>query len=116
MNFKEKSILIFLLFFSLCICEQEIEKPQNIFKAKNPKLAWKLSIIPGMGQIYNEEYIKGGLFFLSEVALIKNISLFSTDIAMRNSMIWFALGLYVYNIIDAYVDAELKTFSNKNEE
>ena len=83
---------------------------------KDPNVAWKLSIIPGLGQVYNEKYIKGSLFFVSEVSLINNISIYSADIAMRNSLMWVAIGLYVYNIIDAYVDAELNTFDNKDKE
>ena len=27
-------------------------------KIKNPSLAWKVSLVPGMGQIYNEQYLQ----------------------------------------------------------
>ncbi|MFD3270834.1 ABC transporter permease subunit [Paenibacillus dendritiformis] len=38
------------------------DKPQ--ISAHNPKLAMLLSIIPGLGQLYNRRYIKGSLFLI----------------------------------------------------
>ena len=114
MIFKET---LFFIFFISFIHSSDVLKYENdILDHKDPKIAWKLSIIPGLGQVYNEKYIKGSLFFVSELSLINNISIYSADIAMRNSLMWVAIGLYAYNIIDAYVDAELNTFDNKEKE
>ena len=115
MIFK-KEILFFLFFISFTHSSEVLNNKNDILDHKDPDIAWKLSIIPGLGQVYNEKYIKGSLFFVSELSLINNISIYSADIAMRNSLMWVAIGLYVYNIIDAYVDAELNTFDNKKKE
>ena len=114
MIFKET--LFFIFFISFVHSSEVLNYENDILDNKDPNIAWKLSIIPGLGQVYNEKYIKGSLFFVSELSLINNISIYSADIAMRNSLMWFAIGLYVYNIIDAYVDAELNTFDNKEKE
>ena len=115
MIFK-KEILLFIFFISFIHSSEILNYEDDMLDHKDPNVAWKLSIIPGLGQVYNEKYIKGSLFFVSEVSLINNISIYSADIAMRNSLMWVAIGLYVYNIIDAYVDAELNTFDNKEKE
>ena len=109
-------LLIVFLISSLLISSEVVQEPESLKDRKDSKLAWKLSIVPGLGQIYNEKYLKGFFFFSSEAALLRNISLYSADIAMRNSLMWLVVGLYVFNIIDAYVDAELNTFSNKDKE
>tara|TARA_Y100000768_G_scaffold386214_1_gene374071 strand:+ start:4812 stop:5159 length:348 start_codon:yes stop_codon:yes gene_type:complete len=111
-----KYALFFILFLSLFHSSEVSNHEDGIRCNKDPEMAWKLSLIPGLGQAYNEKYVKGSLFFLSELSLINNISIYSTDIAMRNSLMWLAIGIYVYNIIDAYVDAELNTFNNKDKE
>ena len=108
-----KYILIFLLGSFLFSDENNIENEE---KLKNPELAWKLSLVPGLGQFYNGQYLKGLVIFSSEAALLKNISLYSVDIAMRNSLIWWALGIYVLNIVDAYIEAEMSTFSEKQKQ
>mgnify|MGYP000090132812 CR=1 FL=1 len=115
MIFKRYSMIFFLL-YSIAFSSGDADNLDNLKKIKDPQLAWKLSIVPGLGQIYNEKYLKGSFFFLSEVILLRNISIYSADITMRNSLMWLAIGLYAYNIIDAYIDAELNTFSNKNKE
>ena len=111
----QKILLILVFTFSFLMPNNDaLSDKNNITLDDNKKssLAWKLSIVPGLGQFYNQEYLKGIFIFSSEAALLRNISLHSANIAMRNSLIWWALGIYVYNIIDAYVDAELSTFTN----
>ena len=115
MIFK-KEIFFFIFLLSLFHGSEISNYEEDMLVYKDPNIAWKLSIIPGLGQVYNEKYIKGSLFFVSELSLISNISIYSADIAMRNSLMWVAIGLYAYNIIDAYVDAELNTFDNKEKE
>ena len=115
MIFMRYSFLFVFLASFLFSSDNNISE-KELLKYKDPDLAWKLSIIPGLGQVYNEKYLKGSLIFLSELSLVNNISIYSTDIAMRNSLIWLSIGLYVYNIIDAYIDAELNTFDKIDKE
>ena len=116
----KKISLIFFIILSFLISDNNNASDENNIKLdgyKKSNLAWKLSIIPGLGQLYNQKYLKGLLIFSSEAALLRNISLYSADIAMRNSLMWWVLGIYAFNIIDAYVDAELSTFiENKNKD
>ena len=88
---------------------------KELLEYKDPDLAWKFNY-SWIRTVYNEKYLKGSLIFLSELSLVNNISIYSTDIAMRNSLIWLSIGLYVYNIIDAYIDAELNTFDKIDKE
>ena len=41
---------------------------------------------------------------------------FSDDINKRNSFIWWAIAIYILNITDAYIDAELSSFPNEENE
>ncbi|GAA3720119.1 sugar ABC transporter permease [Salinicoccus jeotgali] len=97
---------------------------------QNPKLAAALSILPGLGQLYNKRYAKaGGLFilFISFFAVFYNFlnigfwGLFTLGEIPRvdDSRILLAQGIisllvvviaitfYIANIIDAYKDAKL---------
>ena len=80
----------------------------------------KLSFFPGAGQIYNGDYLKGLALFFSEAYSAYQISKFSkpvngvVNVGKRNTFIWWAIGVYVYSIIDAHVDSELSSFPDKN--
>ena len=97
---------------------------------KNPKLAAALSILPGLGQLYNKRYIKAGvlfILFISFFAVFYNFlnigfwGLFTLGEIPRvdDSRILLAQGIisllvaviavlfYTVNIIDAYRDAKL---------
>ena len=56
-------------------------------KIKNPSVAWKLSLIPGMGQCYNEKYVKSGSFILAGAYAYMKRSEFSESgqIGKRNN-------------------------------
>ena len=81
-------------------------------KIQNPNMAWKLSLIPGMGQLYNERYDKSGAFILAgSYAYLKRSEFASSgQIRKRNTYSWWLFGLYVWGILDSYVDAHLSTF------
>ena len=109
-------------FFLLLICFSFAFQFEDFdsTKVKNPKIAVMLSIIPGGGQIYNEKYMKSILFLSAEYIFINNIranersgNLSSSYIEKRNSGMWWIFGIYVLNLIDAYVDAHLSSFPNK---
>lgn len=54
-------------------------------KTKNPNLAMFLSIIPGLGQLYNKQVIKGG-FFLT-IFLLEIVEIFTFGIRAINDLI-----------------------------
>lgn len=78
--------------------------PMVVRQGGSPGLAALLSLIPGVGQMYNEQYAKGLIFVLIFAALIQmadHVSgLFGLLIA----------GFYIYQIIDAYKTAEARRF------
>ncbi len=78
--------------------------PVVIRQGGSPGLAALLSLIPGVGQMYNEQYAKGLIFVLIFAALIQITDhvngLFGLLIA----------GFYIYQIIDAYKTAEARRF------
>ena len=81
-------------------------------KVKNPSMAWKLGVIPGLGQIYNEKYVKAIGFMGAELFVVSRfIELKEANkIGLRNTYAWWIFGLFVWNMLDAYVDAQLSTF------
>ena len=102
-----------LFTFSICTT-QEFEYIDST-KVRNPGLAWKLGVIPGMGQLYNGKYIKAIGFMGAEYfAVSRFIELDKENrIGLRNTYGWWVFGLFVWNMLDAYVDAQLSTFPIK---
>ncbi len=82
---------------------------------RNPKIAWKLGFIPGLGQLYNGKYMKAFGFIAGEYIAVSRFNEFNkgNHIGLRNTYAWWIFGLYVWNILDAYVDAQLSTFPVK---
>ena len=85
----------------------------------NDKFDWKTNLIPFVCQIKNEEYIKAGVlvgaqFYAADRFVFHNSK---NQIAKRNTYAWWVISLYLYGIIDSYVDYSLKNFpsENKNE-
>ena len=105
--------MVVLFSFSICI-SQESEYIDST-KVRNPGLAWKLGVIPGMGQWYNGKYIKAIGFMGAEYfAVSRFIELEKENrIGLRNTYGWWVFGLFVWNMLDAYVDAHLSTFPIK---
>jgi len=79
---------------------------------RDPEIALKLSFIPGFGQFYNGKYLKAIGFITGEYIAVKRFDKFkkNNSISRRNTYAWWIVGLYVLNILDAYVDAQLSTF------
>ena len=84
-------------------------------KVRSPGLAWKLGVIPGMGQLYNGKYIKAIGFMSAEYFAVSRLIELKTEnrIGLRNTYGWWVFGLFVWNMLDAYVDAHLSTFPIK---
>jgi hypothetical protein len=102
-----------MLIFSLVFCQSS--KYADSTKVRKPSYAWKLGFIPGLGQIYNREYIKAISFIGAEYFAITRFVEFKNQdrIALRNTYAWWIFGLFVWNILDSYVDAHLSTFPTK---
>lgn len=68
---------------------------------KRPFLAAFLSLMPGMGNVYNGLYLRGVIFFLIAVSLI--------GVAARGyPLVGFAIAFFwLFNVIDAYRQATL---------
>ena len=104
-----------IILFAFSICTSQESEYSDSTKVRNPGLAWKLSVIPGMGQLYNGKYLKAIGFFGAEYfAVNRFIQLENNDsIGLRNTYGWWVFGLFVWNMLDAYVDAQLSTFPIK---
>jgi TM2 domain-containing membrane protein YozV len=79
--------------------------PVVVRQGGSPGLAAILSIIPGVGQMYNEQYAKGLIFVFIFAALIQ--------IASSVSGVIGGLGIpafWIYQIFDAYKTAEARRF------
>ena len=84
-------------------------------KVRNPGLAWKLSAIPGVGQLYNGKYLKAIGFMGAEYFAVSRFLELKKEnrIGLRNTYAWWVFGLFAWNMLDAYVDAQLSTFPVK---
>ena len=118
---------IFVIFFtSITLAQQKVDFRTPEEQAKNPKIALKKSLtFPGMGQIYNDQKIKGYSLIAAEIFSLwsfnenrkkhKNYSesdAKSQDYYLRerNRFAWMAIGLYFYGILDSVVEAHLDNF------
>ncbi len=102
-------ILPIILVISSILCQETFIDSTNI---KNPKLAWKLGAIPGVGQFYNQKYGKGLAFIAAQYYTFNQYNTFNIEgnISKRNTYAWWVFGLWVLSMLDAYVDAHLTTF------
>lgn len=127
-----KLILYFLILF-LCINL----KAQDM-KSKSPTIAMSLSVIPGMGQVYNEDYWKApvllgsagtflgialyynNLFNETQLLIDQNIdnSSYTSQLKLRrefyrdnrDQFYLYLSAIYVISILDAYTGSYLYNF------
>ncbi|MFY9822363.1 MAG: hypothetical protein WAM82_13350 [Thermoanaerobaculia bacterium] len=71
------------------------------FLRKNPALAALLSLVPGMGNIYNGLYLRGITFFLVIASLIVIVTRDHPLFGMAIAFCW------IFNVLDAYRQATL---------
>ena len=104
-----------VILFAFSICTSQETGYIDSTKIRNPSLAWKLGIIPGMGQLYNGKYIKAIGFIGAEYFAVTSFIELKDEnrIGLRNTYAWWVIGLFVWNMLDAYVDAQLSTFPIK---
>ncbi len=74
--------------------------PTAVPGEKSPGLAASLSVVTGLGQLYNGEVRKGGVFFLVGGVLI----LIGARLAAPVCLAW--LPFWLYGIVDAYARAD----------
>ncbi len=75
-------------------------------------------LVPGWGQWYNERPIKGAVIFSTELFLggaMVYEQRRTLDRQQRNTYFLWFLGVFLYNIADAYVDAHLYGFEEDAE-
>ena len=105
--------LIILFTFSICACQEEEYLDSS--KVRSPDIAWKLGFVPGLGQFYNGKYFKAIGFLGAECYAVNRFIHLKKEgrIGLRNTYAWWIFGLFVWNILDSYVDAHLSTFPVK---
>ena len=115
-----KRLLILLVVFALVLPSMSAmaeEKPKAVnfsYQRSSPLVAGMLSIVPGLGQIYNEQYVLGGLWFITEVGLysaaIAYTGVFDPNVNNKigyESIFLFAIAgsLHILSIFDATLEA-----------
>ena len=133
-----KSLILVLILSSVVFSQQDTtseDKPDSIFvMAKSPWFAvLQSAVVPGLGQIYNESYIKAPVIWGTAALLIYgwvyNDDLYRDyqELAIQNpdqyirfrdfyrdqrDLFTIYMGLvYLLNLVDAYVDAHLFDFN-----
>jgi hypothetical protein len=105
-------------------------------KSRNPAAAAVMSmVVPGLGQFYNGKEMKGTVIFAAECAILAGIGLenrrasqalnkwhasgetvdsyynaYSDHFDRRQALVWWAVLVGLYGVLDAYVDAHLSSF------
>ena len=105
----------FVILFAFSICTSQEEGYIDSSKVRDPGLAWKIGFIPGIGQLYNGKYLKSIGFIGAEYYTVTRFMELKDAgrIGLRNTYAWWLFGLFVFNILDSYVDAHLSTFPVK---
>ena len=102
--------LKYILFISLTFSTDSLNT--------NSSLPLGVAVVPGMGQIYNKQYLKAGtLVSLEAYAIYKTLEFQDLDqFSKRNTYVWWLGGLYLLGVIDAYVESHLKSFPKEQKE
>jgi hypothetical protein len=74
-----------------------------------PRTAVLLSLVPGGGQWYNQKHFKAVVVCGTAVSLAMARH-YEGDRGIREDLSWWLVGVYIYNLLDAYVDAHLARF------
>ena len=106
--------------------QQKVDFRTEEEQLKDPKIALKRSLtIPGAGQLYNDQKVKGYALMAGEVLALwsfndnrkkynnyEDSDSISKDhyFRERNRFAWIAIGLYFYGVLDAVVEAHLDNF------
>tara|TARA_B100000965_G_scaffold165554_1_gene137899 strand:+ start:1956 stop:2393 length:438 start_codon:yes stop_codon:yes gene_type:complete len=131
--FRVGKLLFFSIFiFSYLFSQQKVDFRTEEEQLKDPKIALNRSLImPGAGQLYNDQKIKGYALMAGEILALwsfnenrKKYNNYDDSYANskeyylreRNRFAWIAIGLYFYGVLDAVVEAHLDNFDQIIEE
>ena len=131
--FRIGKLLLFSIFiFSYLFSQQKVDFRTEEEQLKDPKIALNRSLImPGAGQLYNDQKIKGYALMAGEILALwsfnenrKKYNNYDDSYANskehylreRNRFAWIAIGLYFYGVLDAVVEAHLDNFDEIVEE
>lgn len=115
-----------VIIISNLFSQQKVDFRTEEEQLKDPKIALKRSLtIPGAGQLYNDQKVKGYALMAGEVLALwsfndnrkKYNNYEDSDsnskehyLRERNRFAWIAIGLYFYGVLDAVVEAHLDNF------
>ena len=121
-----KTFIFSAIIFSNLFSQQKVDFRTEEEQLKDPKIALKRSLtIPGAGQLYNDQKVKGYALMAGEVLALwsfndnrkkynnyEDSDSNSKDhyLRERNRFAWIAIGLYFYGVLDAVVEAHLDNF------
>ena len=124
--FRLVKISLLLLFLTNLFGQQKMDFRTEEEQLKDPQIALnKALLFPGMGQLYNEQKVKGYTLIAAEIFSLwsfnenrkkyKNYDQNYSNsqeyyLRERNRFAWIAIGLYFYGILDAVVEAHLDEF------
>ena len=127
-----KLFLLICFFISFLFPQKKMDFRSESEQIKDPKIAIKRSLIfPGVGQLYNDQKIKGSILIAGELFALWSFNenknkydnydgseSHSRDyyLRKRNRFAWIAVGLYFYGMLDAVVEAHLDNFDKIIEE
>lgn len=141
MRVKPLLIIIIVLF---CSSRQALSQSPDTLKVsrRNPTGALLCSaIVPGLGQFYNRKYIKGTIIAGAQLWLLNGIyndwkaadkhewnfkhtddliykssefTSYESSRDRRNLKLWIMAATVFYSMFDAYVDAQLSDFNQKD--
>lgn len=100
-------LLIISLFFTFLLAEEN-------YKSPNRALFYSL-ILPGAGQFYTKNYLKGSLFLLAEGTLCYFIYKANKNNEKEkfSDLLWILTGVHIYNMADAYISAHFYRFKEE---
>jgi len=128
-NKERMGIYFFILLFMFLTIRIWAQGENDTIKIAKPEAKSPIgavvrsALIPGWGQWYNEQKLKAVFVLAGEVALAGN-AVYYNQMAVksttfderefycdvRSRFIWWFAGIYLLNLLDAYVDAHLWDF------
>jgi hypothetical protein len=107
---------LFWLGLGICLATGPVTGGPGKYRTqRSPALAVTLSLVPGGGQAYNRKFLKAGVLFCGAIGLGVARQL-TEEPELRDTVSWWLVGLYFYNLVDAYVDAHLAGFDEELDE
>lgn len=80
---------------------------------KSPIIATALSVLPGGGQFYTENYLKGALFAAVQTSLLV-LTIKENNPDKRYDLLWWDVIAWALSMGDAYISAHFYKFKKQN--